>query len=644
MKLTEKRKVSRYLLLIIIIGAILRLINLESFSLTNDELSALKRLRFDSFLEILEIGVKQKDMHPAGVQTFLYFWTSLFGDSQVILRLPFVIAGVISIYFTFLIGTKWNNYRTGLIAACFMAVLHYPILYSQLARPYSFGLLFSLIAVYNWSKFVFDNNKGKKLILNFFGWILFSVLCMYTHYYCFLFIGMVGISGIFYIKKEKRFIYLLSGIIMLALYIPHLNIFWYHMNIGGVGGEEGWLGKPDAGWIIDYLYFTINNSRILLILLVIGLILAIKNRRSLLTLNRLALLSIFWFLGLIYIGYLYSIWQNAILQYSIILFAFPYFVIWVSSLIEKSDNKLIPRSSIAILTLGVFSLVIEKGFYTTEHFSSFKNVAGLTDDIGDQLGLNNITFSTNVNSRDYLDYYHTSDIPYEITDLRYDQEMVRFIDVVKKSTKPYFVLSTMEERIIPEVYDVVMSKYPSILNDHKGKGTRFTTFGRKGKRKVLFEKQIDFSDSLYSKDWEINSSKIDTSFGHDSVGVYILDKDNQYGPNITFKISDLPGYQKPDNYLSVEAELISNKANAGLIVFTVHRDGKQIVWESSLIRHFISEEENEGVFWFTRKIEADWKATDQIKIYIWNQDVGNGPINVKNVTVRNYRLGIYTDN
>jgi hypothetical protein len=57
------------LILIIIVAATLRLINYCELPFTHDEFSALFRLNFDSFSELIEKGVKI-DGHPAGVQVY----------------------------------------------------------------------------------------------------------------------------------------------------------------------------------------------------------------------------------------------------------------------------------------------------------------------------------------------------------------------------------------------------------------------------------------------------------------------------------------------------------------------------------------------------------------------------------------------
>ena len=69
MKFTNKT----ILLLILIVASALRIYNIFSIPFSHDEFSALSRLNFNSFSELIAKGVKI-DGHPALVQVFLYYW------------------------------------------------------------------------------------------------------------------------------------------------------------------------------------------------------------------------------------------------------------------------------------------------------------------------------------------------------------------------------------------------------------------------------------------------------------------------------------------------------------------------------------------------------------------------------------------
>ena len=192
--------------LVIIIASILRIHNYADWSLSNDELSAMARLQFQSFAEMIEKGVRLNDMHPVGVQTFLWFWTHLFGISEAAFRLPFVIAGITSVIIFYLIAKLWFNRTSALFSLCLFSILQFPILYSQLARPYSPGLFFSLLFVLAWTHLLFTDKtvsvvnplKRKWFVI----FILAGLGCMYTHYFSFMFAGIVGLTGIFFLNKK----------------------------------------------------------------------------------------------------------------------------------------------------------------------------------------------------------------------------------------------------------------------------------------------------------------------------------------------------------------------------------------------------------------------------------------------------------
>ena len=214
----------------------------------------MNRLHYNSFSEVMEEGVKLNDMHPPGVQIFLYIWTAMFGVSEIMLRLPFVLFGIGSIYLLFLVAKNWFNTNVALLTAASFSTLVFPILYSQLARPYSPGMFFTLLAVYFWTKIILSQ-KENPVWTNYIGFTLAGTACLYIHYFSFLFIALVGIAGLFFIKGKKRLIYIACGALMLLLLFPSYSIFNYQLAIGGLGGSGGWLGPPSSNTIFLFIQF-----------------------------------------------------------------------------------------------------------------------------------------------------------------------------------------------------------------------------------------------------------------------------------------------------------------------------------------------------------------------------------------------------
>jgi hypothetical protein len=92
-------RLSNKLILFVILaaGAILRFWNFADIPFAHDEFSALFRTDFSNFSDLINYGVKP-DGHPAGIQVFLYYWIFIFGATEWVVKLPFALMGVASIW------------------------------------------------------------------------------------------------------------------------------------------------------------------------------------------------------------------------------------------------------------------------------------------------------------------------------------------------------------------------------------------------------------------------------------------------------------------------------------------------------------------------------------------------------------------
>ena len=151
------------LFIILVVSVVLRIFHFSEIPFTHDEFSALFRLDFESFSALIEYGVKI-DGHPAGVQVFLFYWGKIFGFTEQTIKFPFIVFGVLSVYFTYLIGKQWFNETVGLLSAAIVSSLQFTVMFSQIARPYISGLFFSLMLVYYLTKLI--QKPEKNFLLN----------------------------------------------------------------------------------------------------------------------------------------------------------------------------------------------------------------------------------------------------------------------------------------------------------------------------------------------------------------------------------------------------------------------------------------------------------------------------------------------
>src|ERR1017187_9818007 len=490
-----------FLLIILIIGAAFRLYNYFGWSLSNDELSAITRASYPSFSEMINKGV-MVDFHPAGVETFLFYWMKLFGESEMMIRLPFVIAGIISILFAYLIAERWFNRTTALFVAMALACLQFPILYSQLARPYSPGLLFSLAMVYFWTLILFPSkqNRSKSYTdskTNIAGFIITTSACMYTHYFAFMFAGIVCLTGLLFMDRNNSRSYIISGIIIILLYIPHLSILRQQLSYGGVGS---WLGAPTKDFFRSFLEYGFNNSDVVFYMIWSICILSFVIFRKTLEVSKFHIICIIWFLLPYFIGYYYSKHINPVLQYSTLLFSFPFLLIFIFSFIPDvlDDIKTVAIIFIMGTVIGI-STVFGNNFYSSQHFGVFKELAQDVIKWDDQYGEQNITRTINVFHPNYIQYYmrkYDKKATFAIYETNTPQLVAKLKTIVDTATTQYFAYGWSNIYSDPIINEIIKNKYPNIVEQDTFFNSAITLYSKKStsesERKIRSEESFDF--------------------------------------------------------------------------------------------------------------------------------------------------------
>jgi len=201
---------SSYLIWIILALAIIfRLPGLASKSLYVDE-GVTIYISGRPITEIVPLMIRLHEVHPP-----LYFWlvniwmegrNLLKFDNQnylAWLRLSSVFFGILTVYFTYLLGIRLFNRRIANISAFFMALSSFHVYYCQELRMYPM-LLFLMLA----SFYFFLRLLEKPGIIHAAGFVLVSGLALITHYYAiYIFaieITFLGLIGILLWKRRKK--------------------------------------------------------------------------------------------------------------------------------------------------------------------------------------------------------------------------------------------------------------------------------------------------------------------------------------------------------------------------------------------------------------------------------------------------------
>ena len=386
---------------ILLVAAVLRLWKLGQVPFMHDEFSALFRLKFNSFQDLIRYGVMKGDSHPAGVHVFLYYWTKLVGWNELWVKLPFALMGIGSVFLTYVIGKQWFNSKAGLLAAAFFAVSQLTVFYSQLARPYAAGLFFVLLMTFFWNKMLFGQRKpGIGVCI---GFAVSACLAALAHNFSAAQAGLIFLTGLFFLPKDRRKIYWLSGIGAIVLYAPHLPVFYHQTFVNG--GIGGWLARPENSFLLDFLQYTMNYAPLFMfavgVVIVLPFILQKPERRSL----PIRWAAIAWFVIIFTLAFVYSLLREPIIQFSTMIFCYPFLVLMAFSF-HKNNSMTMPQTAIAvaaILFIGASSLITNRRHYDLMYHQGYDQIAARMQQDNDSLA--DIRFATATIKTPFAEFY-----------------------------------------------------------------------------------------------------------------------------------------------------------------------------------------------------------------------------------------------
>jgi hypothetical protein len=215
-------KTKIYFILILLLGAGLRLYKLGVNSLWTDE-AVFLLYRKGGLLESLKytlLKIIRGELGPGnhGYSIFSIFMSSFFKD-EFMLRLSSVIAGIISIFLIYYLGKELFGRRAGLISAFILAISPFHIYYSQEFRMYTFVSLFTILTVFFLKKFI-QNGKCSFLL----GYVIFHTLNIYFHITTILILLAEITFFLFYRKKYLHLLrnWLIAQLIIILFIMPEI--------------------------------------------------------------------------------------------------------------------------------------------------------------------------------------------------------------------------------------------------------------------------------------------------------------------------------------------------------------------------------------------------------------------------------------
>ncbi|MBI2596955.1 glycosyltransferase family 39 protein [Candidatus Daviesbacteria bacterium] len=221
------------LLFILFLGFILRSISLNQSLWLDEAINVLAAQKFSLWGIISEYAIA--DFHPPGYFVILWLWTKFFGISEILVRIPSMIFGILTIYIVFLLGQKLHSKTLGIISALLLAINPLHIYYSQEARMYALATLAVSINMLLFIKLINRDkgNRGDRVI-----YILSNLLVLVSDYVAY-FIFPAQLIILFILKKgamvKKWFIALAVSVLLGIWWLP---VFINQLSVGSAASAN----------------------------------------------------------------------------------------------------------------------------------------------------------------------------------------------------------------------------------------------------------------------------------------------------------------------------------------------------------------------------------------------------------------------
>jgi uncharacterized membrane protein len=300
----------------------------------------------------------RNDLHPPLYYLGLRLYTGLFGLSTTSLR-AFSVIGVLStLFFGYFSGQRVFGKRGALYLCLLLISIPMLSVYSHQARMYTWAA-FSVTGVFLYSCLFIRTGTTRDLILL----LVFTVASMYIHYYSMIAAFMGNLFVLLYLiltKNRKWLNHLLSLLIAVILFLP-----WISMFVVQIKRVQNAFWAPEVSlqtilscftipfteqfWTTDY-----SKSLTILMYALIVLTIVLSFTKSFSGYRLVLWLSLFIFLGTLFIATIISLFTQPILYYRYVAVIVTMLIIPITVLFAQMKIKWLRVIFITvILFLGI---------------------------------------------------------------------------------------------------------------------------------------------------------------------------------------------------------------------------------------------------------------------------------------------------
>jgi hypothetical protein len=468
-------------------------------------------------------------------------------------------------------------------------------------------------------------NKHQQLGLGAVVSFVIGMVCsMYNHYFSFLMVALIGLSGIFFVEKEVRKLYLICGIIAIVFFLPHLQLSIKQFSAGGIG----WVAKPDSSYFKSFIVYAFNQSKwYLFLVLLLAFIAAIKLPIKPLSI-KFSLLALIWFLIPLLTAYFYSVYVTPVIQHSIFIFSFPFLLFFIFSF-TADHQKLVFLLVPLLLIAGCLQIYALNHFNGSNEFARFKEIAQHIDEADKKYGKVNITRAINVTDSSYINYYLSrlgNKSPFVFYHNKGREELVNALKQVEAAQTTYFLYCWTNSDCPPEICQLIRSKYPYLIERNLYFNCEYYLYSSLPADSI---RQIKHEVNTFKQDYErqLPFFSAPALIFRDSLqGAWnsyeIMNDKVEFSSTFSVPLKEIVHNSADVIHATVKIKPTTASDDA-LIVFSINHGDENYFWSGFNIKPFLRKAGDWNDCYFSMRLPIVKSADDRISVYVYNQQHKN---------------------
>jgi hypothetical protein len=352
--------------------------------------------------------------------------------------------------------------------------------------------------------------------------------------------------------------------------------------------------------------------------------------------RKFILISIIWFLLPWLVGYIYSISRNSVLQYSVLIFSFPFllFILFGYFKTDRPLHKVILVSVIALIVIP--SLIVERKHYQLFYKSPYREIVAESKHAVDSLGVAQcaVILDTKMEINPYyLDKLNCRDLPFKYLESVGGRGLLlNYLDSCKANYLAFGCISSTQW----ENYSLMLERFPWLLMHKTYCGGDFYLFSRTEPTRVnvnssrlsatgsepvrseyFYEVVNNFEPSLPEWGW-IDEKRCIDSLTIEGRKSFASPAGPEFSPTYSMPLRDLMHTENDVIDVSVDIHTPVVFPGAWLVV-SVTANGKDIKWSSAAVNEYVKPGRQGRVFQSIRLSDIDLRHHGLIfNAFIWN--------------------------